>query len=97
MFDIGFWELCLVGLISLLVIGPQQLPKVARIIGFWLGKINQLSTQVKEEIKEELHQEEIQQFLNKQNELSELNELIPLDTPEKTINDTGSKNTPTHK
>ena len=69
MFDIGFWELCLVGLISLLVIGPQQLPKIARIIGFWLSKINQLSTQVKEELKEELHQEEIQQFLKKQNDL----------------------------
>jgi len=97
MFDIGFWELCLVGLISLLVIGPQQLPKVACIIGFWLGKINQLSTHVKQEIQEELHQEEIQQFLKKQNDLSELNELIQLDTPEKVINDTGSKNTPRHK
>jgi twin arginine-targeting protein translocase TatB len=65
MFDIGFWELFLVGLISLLVIGPQQLPKIARIIGFWLGKINQLSTQVKEELKEELHQEEITAILKK--------------------------------
>ncbi|HIG07221.1 MAG: Sec-independent protein translocase protein TatB [Methylococcales bacterium] len=89
MFDIGFWELFLVGLISLLVIGPQQLPKIARIIGFWLGKINQLSTQVKEELKEELHQEEIQQFLKKQNDL------ITTQPPQQNQNATGSKNTRT--
>jgi len=89
MFDIGFWELCLVGLISLLVIGPQQLPKIARIIGFWLGKINQLSTQVKEELKEEFHQEEIQQFLKKQNDL------ITSQTPKPNQNTTGPQNTRT--
>lgn len=97
MFDIGFWELCLVGLISLLVIGPQQLPKVARIIGFWLGKINYLSTQFRNEIKEELHQEEVQQFLNKQKNLSELNDLIQHDTLEKPTNITGIKNSSPNK
>ncbi len=97
MFDIGFWELCLVGLISLLVIGPQQLPKVARIIGFWLGKINHLSSQFKDEIQEELHQEEVQQFINKQNDLSELNDLIQHDTLDKATNNTGKKNSLPYK
>ena len=54
MFDVGFWELCLVGLIGLLVIGPERLPKVARVAGYWLGKTRSLVASVKQEIREEL-------------------------------------------
>ena len=35
MFDIGFSELVMIGLVSLIVIGPERLPKVARLAGFW--------------------------------------------------------------
>ncbi|WP_428353070.1 Sec-independent protein translocase protein TatB [Methyloprofundus sp.] len=66
MFDIGFWELCLIGLVSLLVIGPEKLPKVARITGFWVGKTRHMVASVKEEIKEELKEEELRQLLNEQ-------------------------------
>ncbi|MCK5478974.1 MAG: twin-arginine translocase subunit TatB, partial [Methylococcales bacterium] len=54
MFDVGFWELCLVGLVSLLVIGPEKLPKAARVAGFWIGKTRNMVASVKSEIKEEL-------------------------------------------
>ncbi|MCK5830306.1 MAG: twin-arginine translocase subunit TatB [Methylococcales bacterium] len=64
MFDIGFWELCLVGLVSLIVIGPEKLPKVARIAGFWVGKAKNMVASVKSEIKEELQEEEMRQMLN---------------------------------
>ncbi|GAW84950.1 sec-independent protein translocase protein TatB [Bathymodiolus platifrons methanotrophic gill symbiont] len=66
MFDIGFWELCLIGLVSLLVIGPEKLPKVARIAGFWLGKTRNMVAVVKEEIKEEFKEEELRQLLQEQ-------------------------------
>jgi len=66
MFDIGFWELSLVGLVSLLVIGPEKLPKVARIAGFWVGKTRHMVASVKEEIKEELKEEELRQLLKEQ-------------------------------
>jgi len=66
MFDIGFWELCLIGLVSLIVIGPEKLPKVARIAGFWVGKGRHMVASVKEEIKEELKEEELRQLLNEQ-------------------------------
>ncbi|NOR80329.1 MAG: twin-arginine translocase subunit TatB [Methyloprofundus sp.] len=66
MFDIGFWELCLIGLVSLLVIGPEKLPKVARIAGFWVGKTRHMVAVVKEEIKEELKEEELRQLLQEQ-------------------------------
>jgi len=66
MFDVGFWELCLVGLVSLLVIGPEKLPKVARIVGFWLGKTQQVVASVKDELQEELKEEELRQLIKEQ-------------------------------
>ncbi len=70
MFDVGFSELVMVGLVSLLVIGPERLPKVARMAGFWIGKIQQMIANVKVEIKQEFHAEEIRQLL-KENEAME--------------------------
>jgi len=66
MFDIGFWEICLIGLVSLLVIGPEKLPKVARVAGFWVGKTRHMVAVVKEEIKEEFKEEELRQLLQEQ-------------------------------
>lgn len=66
MFDIGFAELCVVGLVSILVIGPERLPKVARIAGFWLGKTQNTVAKIKAEIKEELNAEELRSAVNAQ-------------------------------
>ncbi len=66
MFDVGFWELCLVGLVSLLVIGPERLPKAARIAGFWVGKARSTVAAVKDEINQELHAEEMRQIMEQQ-------------------------------
>ncbi len=66
MFDIGFWELCLVGLVSLIVIGPERLPKAARIAGFWVGKTRNMVQNVKSEIRQELQAEELRQTLKEQ-------------------------------
>jgi len=66
MFDVGFSELVMVGLIALLVIGPERLPKAARIAGFWVGKARSTIASVKAEIKQELHAEEMRQMLLQQ-------------------------------
>lgn len=76
MFDIGFWELALVGVVALLVIGPERLPKVARVAGFWLGKARRTVASVKEEIKDELHAEEVRQMLRDQVPEEEFRHLI---------------------
>lgn len=76
MFDVGFWELCLVGVISLLVIGPERLPRAARIAGFWIGKTRAVVASVKAEIKEELREEEIRQSLREQSGIDEVQHLI---------------------
>jgi sec-independent protein translocase protein TatB len=76
MFDIGFSELIMVGLVSLLVIGPERLPKVARLAGFWIGKTRNMVASVKAEIKQELHAEEIRQILKEQADLQEFHAAI---------------------
>ena len=76
MFDIGFSELIMVGLVSLLVIGPERLPKVARLAGFWIGKTRNMVASVKAEIKQELHAEEIRQILKEQADLHEFHAAI---------------------
>lgn len=71
MFDVGFSEIVMVGLIALLVIGPERLPKAARIAGYWLGKTRTTIANVKAEIKQELHAEEMRQLLNQQQSIAE--------------------------
>ena len=76
MFEIGFSELVMVGLVSLLVIGPERLPKVARLAGFWIGKVRNIAASVKEEIKQELHAEELRQIFKEQADLQEFHAAI---------------------
>lgn len=70
MFDVGFSELVMVGLIALLVIGPERLPKAARIAGFWVGKARTTIANVKAEIKQELQAEEMRQILLEQQSIA---------------------------
>ena len=76
MFDVGFSELCLIGLVSLLVIGPERLPKVARLAGFWLGKTRSMVASVKEEIKLELQAEELRQIFKEQAGIEEAQKML---------------------
>ncbi len=59
MFDIGFLELCLIGVIALLVIGPEKLPRVARTTGLWIGKAKGAIKTVKYDIDEQIRMDEI--------------------------------------
>ena len=86
MFEVGFSELVMVGLVSLLVIGPERLPKVARLAGFWIGKMQQMVTSVKLEISQELHAEEIRQLLKENETMYQLDDKIA----EKTLSDTAT-------
>ena len=76
MFDVGFSELCLIGLVSLLGIGPERLPKVARLVGFWLGKTRSMVASVKEEIKLELQAEELRQIFKEQAGLQDVQQML---------------------
>lgn len=80
MFDIGFWELVLVGLIALLVFGPERLPRVAREAALWVRKARTVVSSVKEEINHELELQDLKQTMTQQKRLLEnqLNERIDL-------------------
>lgn len=75
MFEIGFWELVLIGVVALIVVGPEQLPGLARKAGFWLGKARRMIAEVKAEVDRELHLEEIKQSLRQQADLGEVKDL----------------------
>lgn len=62
MFDIGFTELLLIGVVALVVIGPERLPKVARTAGQWLGKLNRYVSQVKQDIDRDMRLEELRKM-----------------------------------
>jgi sec-independent protein translocase protein TatB len=63
MFEVGFSELIMVGLVALLVVGPERLPRLARIAGIWLGKARNTADAIKAEIRHELEIEESRQML----------------------------------
>jgi len=72
MFDVGFWELGLIMIVALLVIGPERLPRVARTVGLWLGRARSAFNSVKADIDRELRADELKGMLTKQAELPEL-------------------------
>jgi len=77
MFDIGFWELMIIGIVALLVVGPERLPKLAYTAGKWLGKGRSMLSSVKAEINKEMKAEELKQILEKQKQqLNPLEEVI---------------------
>lgn len=75
MFEIGFWELIVVGVVAMIVVGPEQLPGLARKAGFWLGKARRMIAEVKADVDRELHLEEIKQTLRQQANLGEVKDL----------------------
>ena len=73
MFDVGFQELTLIGVIALIVVGPERLPRMARTLGLWMGKIRFYVGQVKSDIEREVRAQELKEMLDKP--AGELNDL----------------------
>lgn len=59
MFDISFTELLLIGVVALIVIGPERLPKVARTAGHLLGRAQRYVSEVKSDIQREINLDEV--------------------------------------
>ena len=64
MFDIGFGELLLIGVVALVVLGPERLPKAARFAGLWVRRARNQWDSVKQELERELHAEELKRNLS---------------------------------
>ena len=68
MFDIGFAELLLIGVVGLLVVGPEQLPGAVRTVMAWVNRFRRSFDQIRTEVRRELHNDEIMQKLKSESQ-----------------------------
>ena len=62
MFDIGFTELLVIGVVALIVIGPEKLPRMARTVGHLAGRLQRYVADVKADINREIELEELRKM-----------------------------------
>jgi sec-independent protein translocase protein TatB len=73
MFDVGFWEILLILVLALVVIGPERLPGAARKAGFFVGKARRYIEGVRSEVESEFNVSEFKRILH--NQEVQINEL----------------------
>ncbi len=77
MFDIGFFELLLLFVVGLLVVGPERMPAMARQLGAWMGKAKRIVAEFRGDVEKELQWDEVKESLRKeQKPLEELRSLV---------------------
>jgi len=77
MFDFGFWEVAIVMVVALLVVGPERLPALAGQLGKWVGKARKMVASVRSDIESEIKSAELKEILEKQQgEIGELKEML---------------------
>ncbi len=81
MFGISFSELLLVGLVALLVLGPERLPGAARTAGLWIGRLKRSFNAIKQEVEREIGADEIRRQLHNEHILSLEQEARKILTP----------------
>ena len=80
MFDFGFWEIALILIISLIVLGPERLPVFATQLGSILKKIKDFANGVKNNIENESRMKDLKSIIEKQkDELSKFEDTIDSD------------------
>ena len=75
MFDIGGFELLLVAIVGLLIVGPERLPEVLRSIGLWMGRLKRALHAAKTEIAQEIGMDDIQRQLHNESVLNEIKKI----------------------
>jgi sec-independent protein translocase protein TatB len=76
MFDIGFWELVVIGVVALVVLGPERLPVAIRTASHWIRLIRSTANSVKSELEQELKLQDLHNDLKKAEQL-QMNNLSP--------------------
>jgi sec-independent protein translocase protein TatB len=62
MFDIGFSEMGMIAVVALLVLGPERLPRVARQVGQWIGKLQRYVADVKSDINRQMDMDDLRKL-----------------------------------
>jgi len=81
MFDIGFFELILIAIVVLVIVGPERMPGFARKTGRLLGRFKRALSDVKQEINNEIKAEELQEILNRQAQVPGMEEITDISQP----------------
>ncbi len=77
MFGFSVWEIFLILVIALLVVGPERLPGLARTIGTWVRKIKKFVANAKAELDSEFNLQDMKSLLNSQeSEIAKLRALV---------------------
>ena len=63
-FDFGLWEIAIIGIITLIVVGPEKMPALARKAGLYAGKLKKFITKIKTDINDELKADELKKQLS---------------------------------
>ena len=88
MFDVGFWEIAIIALIALIILGPERLPRAARTIGLWVGKARRTLSEVKRDIDRELDASELKNIKNIKDDLQDTKNIF--EDAASTLNETAS-------
>ncbi|MBI4696868.1 MAG: twin-arginine translocase subunit TatB [Gammaproteobacteria bacterium] len=72
MFGAGFWEFALVGVVALVVVGPERLPGLVRTAGLWIGRAQRMARELKSEFEQDVGLHEIRQVQNQIEQSAEL-------------------------
>jgi len=68
MFDFGMWEIAIIFVITLIVVGPEKMPTLARKAGLYVGKFRKFVSKIKNDINSEIEAEELKEQLSVNNE-----------------------------
>ncbi|MDB3869352.1 Sec-independent protein translocase protein TatB [Candidatus Thioglobus sp.] len=85
MFDIGFWEFALIGVIALVVVGPERMPSIAKAAGKYAGKAKRFIAKIQEDVSEELEVDKLKEQLSAMDKDANIVEI--LDETKKDIKD----------
>lgn len=87
MFDVGFSELVVIGLVALLVLGPKRLPEVARTAGRWMGQFRRFADGVRQDFQSEINATEFNELRKIKDDLNDAREVFEgsLAPPERTV------------
>ena len=88
MFDVGFWEIAIIALIALIILGPERLPRAARTMGLWVGKARRTLSEVKRDIDRELDASELKNIKNIKDDLKDTKNIF--EDAASTLNETAS-------
>jgi len=73
MFDIGFMEVLLIAVVSLVVMGPKRLPHAVRQVSLWVGRIKQVFSTARQQLENEVGMDDIKRQLHNEKIMKDLN------------------------